>query len=211
MPHFRPGSGEDGRNGGRGYDIAMIDIVFDCLRVAHMAAFAVGIGGAAFLELHLTKRVYEPIDAETLRLIDLGHELIKVAVLGLWMTGLGLLFFRLQIYDGVFSAKLGAKLLIVSGLTVNMLVIQQVALPTLRQFEGRGYADMPTGLLGRLGAIAGFSAGTWVSALLLGGIGRFKTADLVTYGDPAKLTAMRAIKAALDPAGIMNPGAVLSN
>lgn len=155
----------------------MIDIVFDCLRVAHMAAFAVGIGGAAFLELHLTKRVHHAIDAETLRLIDLGHELIKLAVLGLWMTGLGLLFFRLQVYEGVFSAKLGAKLLIVSGLTVNMLVIQRVALPALRQFEGRGYADMPTTLLGRLGAIAGFSAGTWVSALLLGGIGRFKTME----------------------------------
>ncbi|MAS42502.1 MAG: hydroxyacid dehydrogenase [Rhodobacteraceae bacterium] len=41
------------------------------------------------------------------------------------------------------------------------------------------------------------------------GIGRFKTADLVHYGDPAKLAAMRAIKDALDPAGIMNPGAVL--
>ncbi len=41
------------------------------------------------------------------------------------------------------------------------------------------------------------------------GIGRLKTADLEKYGDPAKLAAMRAIKAALDPAGIMNPGAVL--
>ena len=42
------------------------------------------------------------------------------------------------------------------------------------------------------------------------GIGRFKTDDLVKYGDPAKLAAMRAIKAALDPHGIMNPGAVLA-
>ena len=42
------------------------------------------------------------------------------------------------------------------------------------------------------------------------GIGRVKTADLVRYGDPAKLAAMRAIKAALDPHGIMNPGAVLA-
>ncbi|MFK7945613.1 MAG: FAD-binding oxidoreductase [Paracoccaceae bacterium] len=42
------------------------------------------------------------------------------------------------------------------------------------------------------------------------GIGRLKTQDLVRYGDPAKLAAMRAIKAALDPNGIMNPGAVLT-
>lgn len=41
------------------------------------------------------------------------------------------------------------------------------------------------------------------------GIGRMKVADLEKYGDPAKLSAMRAIKAALDPMGIMNPGAVL--
>ena len=42
------------------------------------------------------------------------------------------------------------------------------------------------------------------------GIGRHKRDDLEKYGDPAKLTAMRAIKAALDPEGIMNPGAVIA-
>ncbi|MDX5350161.1 MAG: FAD-binding oxidoreductase [Paracoccaceae bacterium] len=41
------------------------------------------------------------------------------------------------------------------------------------------------------------------------GVGRLKTGDLARYGDPGKLAAMRAIKAALDPRGIMNPGAVL--
>ncbi len=41
------------------------------------------------------------------------------------------------------------------------------------------------------------------------GIGRLKVKDLETYGDPAKLAMMRAIKAALDPRGILNPGAVL--
>ncbi|MCY1127036.1 FAD-binding oxidoreductase [Frigidibacter sp. RF13] len=42
------------------------------------------------------------------------------------------------------------------------------------------------------------------------GVGRLKAADLDRYADPAKLAAMRAIKQALDPHGIMNPGAVLS-
>ena len=41
------------------------------------------------------------------------------------------------------------------------------------------------------------------------GVGRLKVAELERYGDPAKLAAMRAIKTALDPHGIMNPGAVL--
>ena len=42
------------------------------------------------------------------------------------------------------------------------------------------------------------------------GLGRLKVAALERYADPAKLSAMRAIKAALDPKGIMNPGAVLA-
>lgn len=41
------------------------------------------------------------------------------------------------------------------------------------------------------------------------GVGRLKVDDLEHYADPVALAAMRAIKAALDPAGILNPGAVL--
>lgn len=41
------------------------------------------------------------------------------------------------------------------------------------------------------------------------GIGRLKVEDLERYAGPVKLGLLRAIKSALDPAGIMNPGAVL--
>lgn len=43
------------------------------------------------------------------------------------------------------------------------------------------------------------------------GVGRAKIADLERYGDPAKLSAMRTIKRALDPHGIMNPGALFKD
>ena len=38
------------------------------------------------------------------------------------------------------------------------------------------------------------------------GIGQMRLAELARLGDPARLAAMRAIKLALDPLGIMNPG-----
>lgn len=41
------------------------------------------------------------------------------------------------------------------------------------------------------------------------GIGTLKRAELGRLGNPARLAAMRAIKAALDPAGLMNPGKLL--
>lgn len=41
------------------------------------------------------------------------------------------------------------------------------------------------------------------------GIGTLKREELARLGNPAKLAAMRAVKAALDPLGIMNPGKLL--
>lgn len=42
------------------------------------------------------------------------------------------------------------------------------------------------------------------------GVGRLKVADLQRYGNPVKIAMMRAVKTALDPKGILNPGAVLA-
>ncbi|MFO6464276.1 FAD-binding oxidoreductase [Jannaschia sp. KMU-145] len=42
------------------------------------------------------------------------------------------------------------------------------------------------------------------------GIGRFKAAELARLAKPSELAAMRAIKAALDPGGLMNPGVIFA-
>lgn len=41
------------------------------------------------------------------------------------------------------------------------------------------------------------------------GIGQMKVEELGRLGDPAHLTALRAVKAALDPAGLLNPGKLI--
>jgi FAD/FMN-containing dehydrogenase len=41
------------------------------------------------------------------------------------------------------------------------------------------------------------------------GIGQMKRDELARLSDPARMAALRAIKAALDPHGIMNPGKLL--
>ncbi|MEM6275399.1 MAG: FAD-binding oxidoreductase [Pseudomonadota bacterium] len=41
------------------------------------------------------------------------------------------------------------------------------------------------------------------------GVGRLKVDDLERYGDPTLLSMMRAVKGALDPKGILNPGVML--
>jgi FAD/FMN-containing dehydrogenase len=76
--------------------------------------------------------------------------------------------------------------------------------------EGRERADYPAEMRALVAtAIYDVVAGFDGSFSAEHGVGRLKVGDLERYGDPAKLAAMRAIKAALDPNGIMNPGAVL--
>jgi FAD/FMN-containing dehydrogenase len=41
------------------------------------------------------------------------------------------------------------------------------------------------------------------------GIGQLKVQELARYAQPAELAAMRSLKQALDPRGILNPGKVL--
>lgn len=156
----------------------MIDLLFDCLRVAHMASFAVGIGAAAFLELYLAKRFRDRLDTEAVKMLLQGHELIKYAVVGLWATGLSLLYCRLVIFADPFTAKLAAKLSVVTALSVNMFIIEKFLIPRVVKYQNQRLSDVKPRTLGLFGGIAGFSAGAWFSALILGGIGQLKSMDV---------------------------------
>lgn len=157
----------------------MIDIVEDGLRVGHMGAFAVGIGAAAFLELQLMRRFRTTVDREGLRLLQSGHELIRFAVISLWITGLGLLCMNTLVLGQAFTPKLGVKLGVVALLTANMILIERFLIPKLSAHKNRRLHDIPARLRSQFGTVAGFSAGCWCSALMLGGFGRFRDMPVV--------------------------------
>jgi len=151
----------------------MTDMLLDLLRVTHMAAFAVGIGAATFLETQLIRRFKYRVDQDGLRFLLNGHDMIRYAVYGLWGTGLALLILKVGILGNPFTAKLAVKLLVVALLTANMVVIERFVLTEMFFYEGKRLRDIPSLVRLQLGAIAGVSAGCWIMALLLGGVNRF--------------------------------------
>ena len=170
----------------------MQDILIDLVRVSHLAAFAVGIGAAVFLEAFVLKRFWSGIDREGLKLLAVGHGLIGTAVRALWITGLMLLIIRLGVLDAPFTAKLGMKLAVVSLLSANMVLIEHIVIPELARQKGRTLFMIPAQIRMRLGAIGGLSAGCWAVALLLGGVTHFSTLgalDLVAVFVPALAVA----------------------
>lgn len=72
--------------------------------------------------------------------------------------------------------------------------------------QAADYADIRDALTARVHELVGALEGS-ISAEH--GIGRAKVDELQRYKDPVALQMMRAVKTALDPQGIMNPGVVL--
>ncbi len=70
----------------------------------------------------------------------------------------------------------------------------------------QGYADERAGIARLIFDIVADFDGSFSAEH---GIGRLKVDELQLYGNAGKLNAMRRIKAAFDPNGIMNPGVVL--
>jgi FAD/FMN-containing dehydrogenase len=83
---------------------------------------------------------------------------------------------------------------------IHYLILRPLAMAA-EAWQQRSYdlVDRLNGLIAEMGG--SFSAEH--------GIGAQKRADLVRYAAPSRLTLMRAIKAAVDPANVMNPGKIL--
>lgn len=85
------------------------------------------------------------------------------------------------------------------NLHYNLLAPEDADPEAFKREHGQALSDCVHDLAAELGG--SFSAEH--------GVGKLKKEQLSRYEDPVALSAMRAIKAALDPKGLMNPGKVL--
>jgi hypothetical protein len=143
-------------------------IYIDLARFAHIITVAVGFGAAFLTDMHAVTRLSGTIDKSFLSTLRNFHTTIAISVVAMWITGLLMVFIRTGFDVSLFSPKLISKLVIVSILTLNAIVIGKFIMPILEDSVGQSllWLPFPTQLM--LAGVGAISTSSWLLALLLG-------------------------------------------
>ncbi len=143
-------------------------IARDLLSFAHLLVFAGGLGSVIVTDLSLLVSINRVFDRDRLRAIHRGHAIITAALVGLWITGLGLALIATGGNPAAASPKLVAKLATVAMLTLTAFAMGTVGLTLLQQAVGTRLPDLPLRTKLTFATLAGMSLGGWSTATLLG-------------------------------------------
>lgn len=103
-----------------------------------------------------------------------SHHMIMSAMLGLWVSGLTLIYLRTGFDFAQFSAKIYMKLTVVSLLSFNAVVIATYVLPVVERFDDRPLLALPIKCKVPMAICAATSIFCWFAALALGSMAFFK-------------------------------------
>lgn len=140
--------------------MSFLDIARQLLLFIHLMVFAIAIAEILREDWRLFRS--EQIDTEMLNTTSRN---IKFLLVGLWASGIALVWFRTgsELQSLLADPKFHAKILVVSVLTINGLLLHLIAFPLLRgEIEIRSGSAM---LLSVLGAI---STTSWLVAGFIG-------------------------------------------
>jgi hypothetical protein len=156
----------------------MTDPLFiDLIRYTHLLCLALGMGPALYYDLRSMQRVHQPVSQNDLDDLHRIHNIVSIACVGLWLSGAALIWVRTQFDFSEFSPKLWSKVVVVTILTVNALMLKFFVIPTLARFKGSRIVDIPLGRLVPITFCAGVSLSCWILALALGSSSVLKTAS----------------------------------
>lgn len=168
----------------------------DVVRYGHLLSVALGLGVAISADVQVVRSLTRPVTGELVRQIAQCHRMIWIALWGMWLTGLALVYLRTGFELSAFTPKLFAKLGIVGILTLNAMLMGHVGLPLLAGAEGQAPKDLPLAqkiVAGWLGAI---STTSWLMALALGSSTALKTAGWSVFSVTLPVGYMLAIAGA---------------
>lgn len=155
--------------------------MIDAIRYGHLLFVAIGLGAAFLADLQMVQRLNRPVTRGLLTQLELYHKLVWAGLLGMWITGLALIYVRTGFALAEFTPKLFSKLGIVTILTVNAMLIGRVAMPLLRDAYGQAPNDLPLPRKVIGGWVASLSSISWLMALALGGSKVLAVSDWVTF------------------------------
>jgi len=151
-------------------------VYIDVLRAAHLTCFAAGMGTALYHDFRTMRGINTPTTARDIDSIDRLHEWISLAFMGLWVTGVILIYVRTAFDLAAFSPKLWLKISLMVFMTVNARMISAYVVPMLKKNVGRALIDMPFRDLFISCQIAITSMFFWTSGMALGSSAYLKTA-----------------------------------
>lgn len=142
--------------------------LIDAIRYGHLLSVGLGLGAACVADLHVVQFLRRPISRHLLAHLKLCHRMVWAGLVGMWVTGLMLVYVRTGFVLDSITPKLWTKLGIVSVLTINAYLIGRVALPQFRQGIGRAPLELPMRVKLFGGMLSSLSMASWLLALALG-------------------------------------------
>lgn len=153
------------------------DLLLDAIRGPHLLAVILGMGAALYLDLRTLHKISRPLSVHDLDEVRRIHFIVTMAFVVIWASGVGLIWYRTEFLVEMFSPKLWSKLIVVTVLTANAIVLAAFVLPSLIRYVGTPLIALPSRVLVPMSVVAGVSAASWVLALTLGFSKVLKTAS----------------------------------
>ncbi|MEM9331363.1 MAG: hypothetical protein AAGA53_08555 [Pseudomonadota bacterium] len=152
-------------------------LFMDAVRFCHFVGLALGIGAGCFADYSIIRNLNAKITNTDISNLEIVHGIVWTGLLLLWASGLWLLYARTGFVIEEFTPKLIIKLLVVSILTLNAVLLGVIAMPTLRKNVNRSFFAFSLSDKLNLGILAGISTCSWFSGLTLGIFTALKPAD----------------------------------
>ena len=145
-----------------------VPLLIDSVRLLHLLCVVVGFGAAFLADYSVFRRLHRPVTRHLIEQLSVLHNVVWAGLIGMWITGLALIFIRTGFVVEAFSPKLFTKLGVVTVLTANAVLIGRLAMPMLRDAYGQAPLDLPLMQKLRGAWLASLSTVSWVLALALG-------------------------------------------